>query len=602
MGALIAVLIASLAWLVSLLVVGVVLTNDGPSHLLQCHVFASLGDASSPYAGHFSANVPVTARGSCELQLVLERFLSWRAIHQLLLGMPSVLFSLAAWTAARAVHPARAWTGVLVAALPAHTLIYYGLFPYALGAAVAALGIALAVTECARARATRWRTALASGALLVVVALAHAVAALFFAILAGVVLVVGASDARAAARALLRHALCGLPALVVLARALGYSTDVSDAMATRFLSFALHLKVQLAWAQAGGTARELVALGLPALGVAVTALRWRSATRAERALAAAGLTALALFWVLPQDARGFLIFSPRALVFFVVFGIAALPLERLAPRLRAFVPIVAIALCAVQLAWLHGFHAERARAADAVLAFVDEPVAAPGVRLPLPLDPYLGRDSGEAWGIFGWVPGMHVGQVYALRQGGAVEYSQDRRATTQWALRSPASRRGVPPDLLELFARLPSTAARVARARAVARAGARWDGVIVVGDRDEQAVFTQLGYRVEHGNDAVMLARFVGCPLAIRASDLPEGRELVVTVRAAGDVEPWLVATMQRGPGEADPVAQLGGGAGPPAPCGGVVVEAQAPFACEGGPRSAELPRDASIVCSVRAR
>ncbi|MBI1949411.1 MAG: hypothetical protein HYS27_27240 [Deltaproteobacteria bacterium] len=602
--ALLVLALASLAWLLGLVDVGLVLTNDGPSHLLQCRVFASIDEPGSRYAGLFTANVPVTARGACELQLVLERLLSWRAVHQVLFGLPSVLFALAAWLAGRAIHPLRAWMAVGVAALPAHTLLYYGFFPYALGAGVAAIGVALAVAEAARGRQQGWRAPLAFGSLLVLCALCHAVAAFAYALLVGAVLLATAGDRRALGRALLRHVACGAPALVVLVRALTYAVDNEGSTAPAWLPFALHLRVLFAWAQAGGTAREVVAVLVPLVGCALTVARWRAALVGERAVAAVALAALALFWLLPQDALGFLIFSPRVLVFFVVFGVVTMPIERW-PRLPNLLPPLALgALLAVQLAWLQRFHEERARAADAALAFLDAPLQGPGVRLPVPLDPYLGRANGEAWGVFGWVPGLHAAQLYGLSQGGAVEYSQDQRRATQWALRTPASLRGAAPDLLRYFPRLPTTEARAARALAAARAGTRWDGVVVLGDDDEQAAFVRVGYRAEFRNQAVLLARFAGCPLEVVVVGSPIDAPLTLTVRAAGDVEPWLSATVTRGAADAEPQFHFGGAgddAGPPAPCGPVIVEAAAPFTCEGAPLAAELPRQSSVTCAVRA-
>lgn len=602
--ALLVVALASLAWLFGLVDAGLLLTNDGPSHLLQCRVFSSVDQPGSPFAGLFTANVPVTARGSCELQLLLEQVASWRVAHQLLLGLPSVLFALAAWIAARSIHPLRAWTAVGVAALPAHTLVYYGLFPYALGAGVAALGVALAVVAAERKTLDGWRAALGFGALLVVIALCHAVAALIYVLLVAAALLAAARDRRALFNALARHAACGAPALFVLVRALRYAVDNEGGNALAWLPFTLHLRVWLAWSQAGGTVRELAAAALPVVGIALTAARWRGATPGERAVAAVALGALVLFWLMPQDALGFAVFSPRALVFYVVFGVVALPIESLQRWPRLLAPLVLGALAALQVAWLHRFHAERARAADATLAFLETPVATPGVRLPVPLDPYLGRANGEAWGIFGWVPGMHVAQLYALTQGGAVEYSQDRRAATQWALRTPASWRAAPPDLLTLFPRLPKPEARAARALDAARAGIRWDGVIVLADRAEQAEFVRVGYRAERHNDAVLLARFAGCALDVTVAGAATDEPVTVTVRAHGDDEPWLAATVTRGPDEPDPVLRFGGaeeGAGPPSPCGVVTVEAAAPRSCDGGPVTVELPQQASATCALRA-
>lgn len=584
-----------------LLDAGFLLTNDGPSHLLQCRVFASVDAPGSPYAGLFTASVPTTARGSCELLLLLQAALPWRAAHQIVLGLPSVLFALAAWLAARAVSPRRAWAAVIVAGLPAHTILYYGLFPYALGAGVATLGVAATVAAAATGKLASWRSAASFGAALLVVSLCHAVAAALLATLVAAALVAARENRRALLVSALRHAVLALPALAVLAGSLGYTDDNPGSAAPVWLELALRARVFFAWSQAGGTARELVGALVPSAGVALAVARLPRLAPAERAVLAVAATALALFWVLPQDALGFQILSPRALVFFVVFGAVLLPLERV-PGASVVLPVLLSLACAAQLQWLWRFHGERARAADATLAFLDQPVPAPGVRLPVPLDPYLGRNNGEAWGIFGWVPGLHVAQLHALTQGGAVEYSQDRRAATQWALRTPASMRCAPPPLPEYFPRLDDTE-RAQRALAAARAGACWDGAIVLGDAVERSVFHRVGYQTDLENDAVLLGRFAGCALDVVLSGLAPNDALSVEVRAQGDEQPWCSATV--GPGvEGGATLRFARGPpgtdhGPPAPCGPIELRLAPPYSCGTEPLRAFLPRDQAVSCAV---
>lgn len=603
-----AVMLGCATWLWGLLDAGFLLTNDGPSHLLQCRVFQSVDEPGSHFAGFFIANTPVTARGACELLIALGALLPWRAAHQIVLGLPSVLFALAALVATRAIDARRAWGAILVVALSGHTLLYYGLLPYALGAGIAALGLAVLVASAARGELGGWRAVAMFGVSFLLVAICHAVAAAFFAVLASAALLAGVGD-RSQLKALLpRYLVAALPALAVLVRAFGYADDnPGGGGLTDWLALPLRARVFLGFSQVGGGWHEVAGVLLPSAGVALAAARVRSLAPAERALMAVALLALLLFWLLPQDALGFLIFAPRALVFFVVFGVAALPLERIpGPRalVRLGVPVLLCGLCALQLAWLWRFHGERARAADETLALLETPIAAPGVRLPIPLDPYLGRRNGEDWGIFGWVPGLHVAQLYAYNQGGAVEYSQDRRAATQWALRTPATRRGDPPSLLRYFKRLDADA-REARALEAARAGIDWDSVIVLGDDAEQDVFNRVGYRVDARNPRVLLARFVGCALDIPLRAMPPGERVTLDVRARGARGAWRLVGVTVDDGE-DGVVRLrpGGrkGMGKAAPCGEVEVALRAPFQCAEGVVRGASGDGATLTCTVQRR
>ena len=593
------VLLGCAAWLAGLLSAGFLLTNDGPSHLLQCHVFAGVDEPGSRWQGLFTANTPVTARGSCELLLALGAFLPWRAAHQVVLGLPSVLFALAALLAARAIDPRRAWAALVVVGLSGHTLAYYGLLPYALGAGLAALGLAVLVAAAAAGQLAAGRTALMFGALFALVALCHAVAAGLLGLLA-VAALMGGMGPGELRRVALRYLLASLPAGLLLLRSLGYTEDNLGPAPTEWLDLGLRAHVFLGWAQVGGRPHELVAVPLPSAGVAFGAMRARSLGPAERSLLVMVLAALLLYWLLPQNALGFRIFAPRALVFFVVFGVVALPLEAV-PGPRALLPAVLSILCALNLAWLWRFHDERARAADQTLALLEVPVRAPGVRLPVLLDPYLGRPNGMAWGIYGWVPGLHAAQLYALTQGGAVEYSQDRRAATQWALRTPESHRGEPPVLRRYFPRLDAQG-RERRALAAARAGGAWDGVIVLGRADEQQVFLERGYVADAQNPSVLLARFVGCALDVGVHGVPRDAELVVEVRATGDSDPWRTAQLSGGE---DPEALVHlrpgsvRGAGPAAPCGLVTVTLRAPWTCAEGPLTVESGAGARVDCAV---
>lgn len=593
------VLLGCVAWMAGLLHAGFLLTNDGPSHLLQCHVFAGVEEPGSRWQGLFTANTPVTARGSCELLLALGAFLPWRAAHQVVLGLPSVLFALAALLAARAIDPRRAWVAVVVVGLSGHTLLYYGLLPYGLGAGVAAVGLALLVVAASRGQLAAGRTALMFGALFALVALCHAVAAGFLGLLAAAVLVGGAGPGELR-RIAPRFLLAALPAGLLLLRSLAYTEGNEGPAPTQWLEPALRAHVFLTWAQVGGRPHELVAVLLPCAGVALGAARARSLGPAERSLVVMVLVALLLFWLLPQNALGFRIFAPRVLVFFVVFGVVTLPLEKL-PGPRALLPALLSLLCALNLGWLWRFHDERARAADETLALLDAPLPAPGVRLPVPLDPYLGRKNGMAWGIYGWVPGLHVAQLYALTQGGAVEYSQDRRAATQWALRTPVSQRGDAPALGRYFPRLDEVG-RLQRARAAARAGSAWDGVVVLGREDEQQVFLERGYVVDARNPSVLLARFVGCALDVGLRGAPRDTELVVELRATGDTAPWrTVGVSARDDGQA--LVRFGPGrvqgAGPAAPCGSVQVTLRAPWACAEGALAVSSGPGARADCTV---
>jgi hypothetical protein len=499
-------------------------TQDGPQHVFSVHALHRLDDPRLGYGRWLEPGTPITNLGFHWVYGGLERFLPWRQALALALGLQVAVWSAGAFALARSVGPGRAWLGVALSAAALQWSLYMGLFSYHLATGLGLQALAVG------AAAPRWSTrrALILSALLLVQALGHVVPA----IATGFVLAcLALARARPGARlrALLQLGAIGAPAACValaLAR-VGLATlgDYNQGTTGPVLDPGPAPWWALAKCFTSGPAWRAWPLTLLALASPLIAFAARTARRIEdRALLAAGTVLLAAAALLPLHIRAWDFFSVRFLPLGIACCVVTLPFERLAPRARRFAAAALAGFALASTAWAAGYHRElEGRAAEA-LAGLDAPLAIAGPRMPIVLDPYLGRplDNAAASVPFA-VPLLNLGALYAVAQGGVPPYGfyvtpqihgivmrKDTRARFPYVID-----RRYAIDLADP-ARADDTAMRRAVVALTAGHGARYADVILYGRPDDADWLLSLGFVPEFRTGGLALARFEGCPVTLR--------------------------------------------------------------------------------------
>lgn len=512
-----------LALLAALWCVDYLPTQDGPQHVYSVHAAHRLEDPRLGYGRWLEPGTPVTNLGFAWVYGALERALPWRRALALALGVQVVVWSAGAFALARGIAPGRAWLGVALSAAALQWSLYMGLFSYHLASGLGLLALALGVA------APRWspRRALTLAALLLVQALCHVVPA----IATGFALAC-LSLARAAPggrmQAFARLVAIGAPAACVAIALASVGLETLGDYNQGTTAPVLHAGPAPWWAFAkcfaSGPAWRAWPLTLLALASPVVALAARTPRRSEdRALLAAGVALLAAAAVLPLHIRAWDFFSVRFLPLGTACCLVVLPFERLAPSARraAATAIAAFALAAT--GWAGLYHRElEARAADA-LAGLDAPLAVAGPRLPIVLDPYLGRPLDDAAARVPFaVPLLNLGALYAVTQGGVPPYGFYVTPQIHGIVLREEARARYPHVLDRRYAvdlATPERADDVALRRAIvslaAGHGATYQDVILYGRPEDGDWLLSLGFAPEFRAGGLVLARFEGCPVTV---------------------------------------------------------------------------------------
>jgi hypothetical protein len=582
-------------------------THDGPQHIFGVHASQRLDEPATGYGRFLEPNLPITSHGFALVFAPFDLWLPWRTATRLALSCLVLVWCAGAFFLVRAVQPRRAWIGVALAAAAFQWSLYMGLFSFYLASAfgLCVLAAALAPQPWSRARGA------ALAALLLAQVLMHAVPA---AITGALVLLLALLRSRPGerGRALCRVALLGAPATCVALTlvAAGFESLARDANGS--LGIWSPAQTPL-WAVAGcftggpgwrAWFLPLLALSAP---LAVWWLRRSDAVRsADVALLAGGAALLALGLAAPLHLRAWDYFSVRFLPAAICCLAVAWPVERLrSGALRGLAAALLATWAFASSGWALAYNRELAgRAADA-LAGLDADVVRDGPRLPIVLDPYLGRPFDERRAPMPYVvPLANLGQLYAAAQGGYAPHSFALSWQIHPVLLREEARRAFPPTVDRSYARdlaKPALAGdrelREAIATYLGAVGSHYQDVILWGRPEDVDHLIRLGYEPDFRRGGLLLARFRGCPLTLifpPASSPPPG-----TLVELGWLPAWHVthrysadkSTSDAGGRRVMPLATP--------PCGGVWIrlaaEAEA-IECEGADAQGRL-----LIASTRA-
>jgi hypothetical protein len=513
-------------------------THDGPQHVFASHAANHLDAPGTGWALWLEPNLPPTSHGFAAVFEPLDAFLPWPIALRAALAVIVLVWAGGAIALARAAHPERAWLGLALAAAACQWSLWMGLFNFLAAAGFGLWVLALAVG------ARRWTASVRAllALLLFVQALLHVVPA---AMTGALVALLGLARAapRERGRELLRTAALGAPALAValaLASAglgtLGDYNQVgggsSDAVATPWWTLGKCFVAGPAW-------RAWPLTVLAATAVPIAWLRRRDLSPEDRALAIGGALLLAAGAALPLHVRAWDFLSVRFLPLGAAALVVSLPVEALpAPRRRAFAAVLSGFAFAAS-GWAFAYGRELSARAAPALAGLDAPVQRAGLRLPVVLDPYLGRPFDESQAPVPYaVPLLNLGQLYTTAQGGVVPYAFMFNPHLHSVLMRQAMRELAPLAVDRRYAidlarpgRTQDVSLRRAVLAYVAGTATDYDDVILYGRDADVDELVELGFRPDFRRGGLALARFAGCPLEVRiASDapLPDGGVLEV--------------------------------------------------------------------------
>jgi hypothetical protein len=594
-------------------------THDGPQHIFGVHASQRLGEPDIGYGRFLEPNFPITSHGFALVFAPFDRWLPWRTATRLALSCLVLVWCAGAFFLVRAVEPQRAWIGVALAAAAFQWSLYMGLFSYYLASA---LGLCVLAAALAPQPWTRARGVALSG-LLLVQALMHALPAV---ITGALVLLLALLRARPGERghAVRRVVLLGAPAACVAVAliAAGFENLARDANVAPDLWSPARTPL---WAVAGcftggpgwrSWFLPLLALSAP---LAVWGLRRSGAVcSTDVALLGGGAALLALGVVAPLHLPAWDFFSVRFLPVAVCCLALAWPIERLRTGTPRGLAAALLAIWAfASSGWALAYNRALAtRAADA-LAGLDADLVRDGPRLPIVLDPYLGRPFDERSAPMPYVvPLANLGQLYATAQGGYAPHSFALSWQIHPVLLRDEARRRFPPTADRSYARdlaKPALAGDRALREAVltylGALGTRYQDVILWGRPEDADRLIQLGYEPDFHRGGLLLARFRGCPLTLvfpPASAPPPGTLVELGWLPAWHVTHRYAADKSVRDTSGRRVMPLG-----TPPCGGVWFRLVAPDAraieCEGADAQGRLliasTLDApKVECRVRTR
>lgn len=508
-------------------------THDGPQHIYTVHAKQHLGDVTNGYARYLEAGRPLTAQGFASVFGPLDRVMPWRSAYATTLTILLIAWILGAVWLAHRVAPARVWLGVALAGAGFSWSLYMGFFSYyvALTAGLGVLGFALAhPLDNARSRALL-------SALLLVQGWLHVFPAVLTAAIALGVWVVrepASNRRRVFAQAIGVGAPLGLlTALILFGRAeqselLGRSEAGWE---HRFSGFTLGLKMWL-----GGPAWRVYGLPITILALAGWSLwRWPTAiSRRDGALFAVGSALAIASFALPLHLIGWDFFSVRFLPFAFVCLLLACPIERLGPRGRTACATLCAGFALASQLWAFDYNAKLAAEVAPALAGLDLEIERSGPRLAVVMEPGLASiEDPHAAAMPFAVPLLNLGQLYATEQGGfPADTFAISPATHQVLLREDAPPFPAHPDRAFVFALQRESKAGDAKAReryaafAASFAGG-FEDLVWYGRDDDLAMLEARGFRFDHAEGGLAVARLEGCPLALEV-EAPKGVDLEI--------------------------------------------------------------------------
>jgi hypothetical protein len=500
-------------------------THDGPQHIFSIHAANHLDTPETGWSRWLRPAFPLTSHGFELFFAPLDAWLPWPTALRATLTLMTLLWAGGAFWFVHAVRPQRSWLGVLLAGAAFQWSLYMGLFPFYAATAFGLVVLALAFGAPRWNARRRWLLA----ALLFLQALMHVVPAMLTGGMVTVLALVRAASGERL-RELGRSALLGAPAAAVAVGlawvGLGTLGDFNERNASEW-SFALPGWWTLGKCFLAGPAWRAWPLTLLAAAAPAVALaRRRGRLRNEdRALLLAGIPLLLGSALLPLDLRAWDLFSMRFLPLAVCALVATLPVEDIASvRGRR---VCAAALAAFALAssgWALAYNRDLAARSRDALAGLDAPLERDGPRLPIVLDPYLGRPLDERRALVPYaLPLLNLGPLYAASQGGVAAYGFIGNPHLHHVVLRAETRAAFPPApdrkyAAELAApgQVGDEALRGAILAYVAAHGADYQDVILWGTPEDAQHLLELGFAADWQRGGLLLARFRGCPLTVR--------------------------------------------------------------------------------------
>jgi hypothetical protein len=499
-------------------------THDGPQHIFSVHAASRLDDPATGWGRFLEPGLPLTNHGFALVFGPFDRVLPWRTATRIALTALVLTWCAGALLLARALHPARLWLGVVLAAGAFQWSFYMGLFSFHLATGLALLTLALAVAS----PGTSWLRGAMLAGLLLVVALAHVAAAA----LAGAFLVafeVARAPAGGRRRALGRAALLGAPAALLaaalLAPGLGGFERANAAGGEAWSPQRAPLWTLGSCFFAGPAWRAWPATLLAAAApFGWLALRRRPrATPEDCALVVVGAVLLLGAALLPLHLPAWDFFSVRLLPLAVAGLLLSWPFEALAARPRRALGAALAGFAAASALWPLAYNRELAARAAPALAGLDAPLRRDGPRLPIVLDPYLGRPLDDSRARVPYaVPLLNLGQLYAMAQGGIAPFTFAHSRALHAVVWRPEARRSFPPvvdrryaiDLAKPAFR-DDAGLRAAVTTYLAGIGTHYQDVILWGRPEDAERLERLGFVAEVHRGGLLIARFRGCPLTV---------------------------------------------------------------------------------------
>ena len=514
-------------------------TNDGPQHIFTLHATNHLEAPDRGWSQWLEPHQPLSSRGFATVFTPLDLLLSWRAATRVALAVMVAVWAAGAFALARAIHPGRGWLGVAVAAAALQWALYMGFFNFYLASGFGLFVLAIAFRGAPETPARLTVLAL----MLLVQALFHLVAAALTGLVLVVLALVRSGPGRRSAD-LLRVALVGAPAAVIALAATavrvtsGMQVEVdANVGGTGLLSpwwtLARCFTGGPAWRAWPLTLAALISIGL-GLG-----LRRRNRSAADRALLIAGGALFAAAALLPLHLPSWHFFSVRFLPLGIPLLVLALPVESLPPLARRGVSLACLVFAGTAALWAAAHHRDLAARSAPALAGLESGISRQGPRLPIVLDPLLGRTVEDAKADMPFTaPFLNLGKLYAAEQGGMVPHTFASDPSIHAALLTEEGKRRLPPAADPRFvlrARVPGNEGDLALREAVtvylAAHGTRYEDVILAGRPEDADHLEWLGFEPDWRENGLLIARFRGCPLTVHfpdASSLPDDMVLEV--------------------------------------------------------------------------
>ncbi|MBI4699753.1 MAG: hypothetical protein HY744_01075 [Deltaproteobacteria bacterium] len=565
---------ATAALLLAVWIVDFIPTNDGPQNLYTSYVSLHFDEGPTRYATFYRPGSPVTAVAFSFVYSLFDAFLPWQRAMQATVSVGVLAWAWSFMLLVLAIEPRRWAVGLLGFPSALSWGFYMGFFNYAAAVAVGFFALAFAIAYAPQRPLHR----VGLGALVLLGATFHVMVAGLTGL--GLVLLVlfRVKGWRQKLRELGLLALAGLPALVVIAVALGATQSLQHypgyAEASVVLLPLAERLAHFGRCFVGGPwwrAWPPVLCALAAWAVCARG-RFTKMSAAERSLLALGALAAAAGLLVPLHTSVWQFFSPRFLPIAVLAAAAVLPVERLAAgRLRHVAAAVGIAYALCAIGWSVLYHLDLARRSRDPLAGLTEPIRRSGPRLPIVLDPLVGLPRDPARAPMAYTePLRNLGQLYAVQQGGVVPYTFTGSPQVHALTSQPRPFPPVPSRRYwKAFAQpeRSSDAERRAIVALLASYGARYDDVVFWGSPADADRLVARGYVADFRRGGLLVARFQGCPakLVVRGA-APARGPLVAEYGWYPVLEPFWSGPVDVRPDQPTQIEL------PHAPCGDVWV------------------------------